>query len=75
MYVFGGRATGRNRPSDGIARVQVYNPASNTWSDGAGMAFGRGGMGKAVYVNGQLYVMGGEAGGHNAVSIHNHIEP
>ena len=61
MYVFGGRATGRNVPSDGIARVQVYDSASNNWRDGAGMPLGRGGTGKAVYVGGQFYIMGGEA--------------
>ena len=34
MYVFGGRSTGRNAPSAGSNKAQVYNVASNSWSYG-----------------------------------------
>jgi N-acetylneuraminic acid mutarotase len=69
LYVFGGR-DGAGHPENGFATVQIYDPATNTWKSsdtpGSGIAplpQARGGMGKAVYVNGEFYVMGGET--HN----------
>lgn len=59
MYVFGGRSTGKNRPSPGLAILQVYDPPTNVWAT-ADMPFGRGGMGSAPFSNGRFYVMGGE---------------
>jgi N-acetylneuraminic acid mutarotase len=66
MYVFGGR-TGNNNTSNGYNTVQIYDPLTNTWessassgSDIAPLPIGRGGMGKAVYLNGEFYIMGGE---------------
>jgi N-acetylneuraminic acid mutarotase len=65
MYVFGGR-TGGNSIGNGETTVQVYNPATNVWTSnvtGAPLAplpQARGGMGKAVYMKGEFYVIGGE---------------
>ncbi|MBS1241354.1 MAG: Kelch repeat-containing protein, partial [Gemmatimonadetes bacterium] len=53
--------------ANGFSDVQVYDPASNRWTaSGSGseapapLPVGRGGMGKAVFVNGRFYVIGGE---------------
>lgn len=53
--------------ANGFDTVQTYNPATNTWvssldtgSTLAPLPQARGGMGKAVYFNGEFYVMGGE---------------
>ncbi|MDD5140808.1 MAG: kelch repeat-containing protein [Verrucomicrobiales bacterium] len=66
FYVFGGRAIG-NAPDNGYNTVQIYDPAGNTWASSSdpGSALSplpqaRGGMGKAVYYNGEFYIMGGE---------------
>lgn len=70
LYVFGGRGPGSgdsNTVANGFDTVQTYNPATNTWvssldtgSTLAPLPQARGGMGKAVYFNGEFYVMGGE---------------
>jgi N-acetylneuraminic acid mutarotase len=70
MYVFGGRGKGsgdRNEVANGYADVQIYEPATDTWrtsaDPGAGIAplpQARGGMGKAVYLGDEFYVLGGE---------------
>lgn len=70
LYVFGGRGPGSgdsNTVANGFDTVQIYNPATNTWvssldsgSTIAPLPQARGGMGKAVYFNGEFYVMGGE---------------
>ena len=66
LFVFGGREGGAG-VSNGVAEVQIYDPATNRWSSSndpsAGMAplpFGRGGTGKAVFLGGRFYVLGGE---------------
>ncbi|MBA3570269.1 MAG: hypothetical protein H0W28_13260, partial [Pyrinomonadaceae bacterium] len=66
LFVFGGR-TGGNTVSTGADSVQVYDPATNTWAwnGQAGSTIPalpqrRGGMGKAVFFQGEFYVMGGE---------------
>lgn len=64
LFVFGGRQ-GMNVPQPGFDDVQVYDPVSGTWltsdaGDVAPMPLPRGGTGRAVYVNGEFYVMGGE---------------
>lgn len=69
-YVFGGRGPGsgnRNEVANGFADVQIYDPVANAWrvSDGtpgapAPMPQGRGGTGKAAYINGEFWVVGGE---------------
>lgn len=70
FYVFGGRGVGSgesNVVANGFPDVQIYNPISNTWqaSFDAGstldpLPFGRGGTGRAVFYQGELYVFGGE---------------
>jgi N-acetylneuraminic acid mutarotase len=70
LFVFGGRGPGSgdsNIVANGFNTVQIYNPATNSWvssatpgSTLAPLPIGRGGMGKAVYVNGEFYVIGGE---------------
>ncbi len=70
LFVFGGRGKGsgdRNVVANGFADVQIYDPATNQWrtsaDPGAGIAplpQPRGGMGKAVYLAGSFYVLGGE---------------
>ena len=76
FYIFGGRDDD-HAPAIGYNTVQIYDPASNTWvtSQDAGSTLAplpqaRGGMGKAVYYNGDFYVMGGETvnGGTGATS-------
>jgi N-acetylneuraminic acid mutarotase len=70
LFVFGGRGPGSgdsNTVANGFDTVQVYNPATNTWTaSGVGgstlrpLPQARGGMGKAVYHDGEFYVIGGE---------------
>jgi N-acetylneuraminic acid mutarotase len=66
FYIFGGRSGG-NTVSNGFDYVQIYDPATNSWqsSSEAGSTLAplpqaRGGMGKAVYVAGEFYIIGGE---------------
>jgi N-acetylneuraminic acid mutarotase len=84
LYIFGGR-TGGNVLTDGFNYVQIYNPTTNTWTSStspgstiAPLPQARGGMGKAVYFNGEFYVLGGETadptvpnGVYNRVDIYN----
>lgn len=70
FFVFGGRGPGSgdaNVVADGFDDVQIFDPRTGLWtaSDGSPGAplplpQRRGGMGKAVYVNGEFWVMGGE---------------
>jgi len=70
LWVFGGRGPGSgdsNVVANGFADVQVYDPATNQWtvSDGSASAplslpMARGGMGKAVFLDGEFWVLGGE---------------
>jgi N-acetylneuraminic acid mutarotase len=70
LFVFGGRGPGsgdRNVTTNGFDTTQVYDPATNTWDSSlsagstlAPLPQARGGMGKAVYLNGEFYVIGGE---------------
>jgi N-acetylneuraminic acid mutarotase len=83
LYIFGGRG-GKNDTSNGFDTVQVFDPAANTWrsSDvsGSGLAplpQARGGMGKAVFANGEFYVIGGETRdgpGANAFHTYNRVD-
>lgn len=66
FFIFGGR-DGGNTVSNGYAHVLIYNPSTNLWSvnsDGGQnvppLPQARGGMGKAVFFNGEFYVIGGE---------------
>jgi N-acetylneuraminic acid mutarotase len=70
LYVFGGRGPGSgdsNIVANGFSDVQIYDPATDSWTaSGSGpggpapLPEGRGGMGKAVFHNGEFYIMGGE---------------
>lgn len=81
LYIFGGRGSGSgdaNTVANGFDTVQIYNPATNTWSSSldtdstlAPLPQARGGMGKAVYFNGEFYVMGGETETGTGATINN----
>ncbi|HYF63473.1 MAG TPA: kelch repeat-containing protein [Herpetosiphonaceae bacterium] len=70
LYVFGGRGAGSgddNSVANGFNTLQVYDPATNTWKSSldsgstlAPVPQARGGAGRAVYLNGEFYVIGGE---------------
>jgi N-acetylneuraminic acid mutarotase len=64
LYIFGGRE-GSNGLSDGQPDVQIYDPVANKWTCSGSSAIKplptpRTGMGKAAYLGGEFYVMGGE---------------
>jgi N-acetylneuraminic acid mutarotase len=84
FYIFGGRDDDHS-PAIGYTEVQIYYPASNVWvsSSSPGSTLtplpqARGGMGKAVYYNGDFYVMGGEtvSGGTGATAgdVYNRVD-
>jgi N-acetylneuraminic acid mutarotase len=83
FYLFGGRAVG-NAPDNGYDTVQIYDPASNTWASSsdpgstlAPLPQARGAMGKAVYSNGEFFVMGGETvngSGATANHVYNRVD-
>jgi hypothetical protein len=60
LYVAGGRM-GRNRVGPGFDYLQIYDPATNEWELGPPLPVARGGMGKAVVLDGLMYVFGGES--------------
>ena len=70
FFVFGGRGTGSgdgNYVAEGFDDVQIYNPATNTWqcsctpgSNLRPLPQKRGGSGKAPFLHGEFYVIGGE---------------
>jgi N-acetylneuraminic acid mutarotase len=70
LYLFGGRGPGSgddNNVANGFTTVQIYDPATNTWRSSldsgstlAPLPQARGGMGRAVYHNGEFYIFGGE---------------
>ncbi|MCB0339287.1 MAG: IPT/TIG domain-containing protein, partial [Bdellovibrionales bacterium] len=69
-YIFGGRGNGSgdgNYVAEGFDDVQIYDPASNSWEwnydPGSlipALPQKRGGMGKAVFFQGEFYIFGGE---------------
>lgn len=66
FYIFGGRQRG-NTLSQPIPEVQIYDPESSTWVSshfpGSGippMPTPRTGMGKAAFLRGEFYILGGE---------------
>lgn len=60
VYAIGGRP-GSNAACGPLTTVEVYNPATNTWSPGAPMITARGGH-AAGTLNGRVQVFGGEGG-------------
>ncbi len=85
LFIFGGR-TGGNVVDLGFSDVLIYNPVTNSWQvnmDGAAsvppLPQPRGGMGKAVFMNGEFYVLGGETlptgtGQHPALQTYNRVD-
>ncbi len=82
LFVFGGR-DGGNVVSNGFDTVQIYDPATDSWRSSATDAsiaplpIGRGGTGKAIYLDGLFYVLGGEtADGPGAVggNVYNRVD-
>jgi N-acetylneuraminic acid mutarotase len=83
FYVFGGR-TGGNALANGFDTLQIYDPAGNTWvsttdpgSTLAPLPQMRGGMGKAVFYNGDFFVIGGETSsgaGATANRVYNRVD-
>ena len=84
LYSFGGRG-GPNTPSVGYDIVQIYDPSSGKWTTSSNTNYipalpqQRGGMGAAVYLGGEFYVIGGETtdgsagskGAYNRVDVYN----
>jgi hypothetical protein len=79
---------GPNVPSVGFSHVQLFNPATNSWQSSsqpgstlAPLPVARGGMGTALFIAGEIYVIGGETplstpnappnGVYNRVDIYN----
>lgn len=65
LFVFGGR-TGGNMVGNGFNYTQIYDPATNKWTSSATSSSiaplpqARGGTGKAVYYQGEFFILGGE---------------
>jgi N-acetylneuraminic acid mutarotase len=88
LYIFGGRGPGSgdgNVVAVGFDDVQIYDPATNTWQTSANASSGlpplpqrRGGMGKAVYLGKEFYVIGGETTssgtGQVAGNVYNRVD-
>jgi glucose/arabinose dehydrogenase/N-acetylneuraminic acid mutarotase len=88
FYVFGGRGPGSgdgNFEAEGFNDTQIYNPATNTWvsssdpgSTLAPLPQKRGGMGKAAFLGGEFYVIGGETvpsgTGQVAGNVYNRVD-
>ena len=70
LFVFGGRGPGSgdgNVVADGFAEVQVFDPSTNQWESTVShpeawpaVPQKRGGMGRAIYIDGEFWVIGGE---------------
>jgi N-acetylneuraminic acid mutarotase len=82
FYVFGGR-TGFNVVANGFDTVEIYDPSANTWTSTesgsplAPLPQARGGMGKAIFYNGEFYVLGGETldgSGATAPNVYNRLD-
>jgi len=86
LYFFGGRGPGNGGAgglADGFDSVQIYDPASFTWTTSldpgsplAPLPVPRGDLGRAVFWQGEFYVMGGEtASGLGTLSgVHDRVD-
>jgi N-acetylneuraminic acid mutarotase len=88
FYVFGGRGPGSGSGmvlAVGFDDLQIYDPVTDTWRTSADPGSGlpplpqkRGGMGKAAYYGGELYVIGGETTsegtGQVAGNVYNRVD-
>jgi N-acetylneuraminic acid mutarotase len=81
-YVFGGRGPA---DADGVAHaladVQVYDPATDTWTtSGSGpdapspLPVGREGMGGAPFVDGRFYVIGGRGANGPGADVYDRVD-
>ena len=83
LYVFGGR-DGPNSVSNGFNYVQIYDPVTDSWESSTDIGSllsplpqARGGMGKAVFYNGEFYVIGGETqngAGATAANVYDRVD-
>ena len=83
FYIFGGR-DGGFAVSNGFDTVQIYDPAGNSWRSSADsgstiipLPQARSGMGRAVFFEGEFYVMGGETdtgAGASAAGVYNRVD-
>ncbi|MET0865216.1 MAG: kelch repeat-containing protein, partial [Nakamurella sp.] len=70
LFIAGGRGAGsgdNNTVANGFDTLQIFDPATGSWRSSATAGSGlaplpqaRGGMGKAVFFGGEMYVFGGE---------------
>jgi N-acetylneuraminic acid mutarotase len=88
FFIFGGRGPGSgdgNVVAEGFDDVQIYDPVSNTWTSSstsgstiAKLPQKRGGMGKAAFLGGEFYVIGGETTssgtGQVAGNVYNRVD-
>jgi N-acetylneuraminic acid mutarotase len=70
LIVAGGRDTNIGAIT---ADVDIYDPASDTWSSGAQMSTARGGVAGAV-LGGEFYVIGGEGNSEVATGVFDDVE-
>ena len=61
LYIFGGRTTDTDAAGPAVATVQVYDPATLSWTLGTPMPSGRSGMGATPFIAGRFWILGGEA--------------
>lgn len=83
FYIFGGRGPGSgdgNVVAEGFDDVWVFDPASNAWTGSSTPGSSipplpqkRGGMGKAVFFEGEFYVMGGETTDEGTGQVGNNV--
>jgi N-acetylneuraminic acid mutarotase len=76
LYLFGGNDAGGP-----IAGVQIYDPQSDTWTSGAAagatgaeMPLPRSTMGRAIYANGEFYLIGGSERAGAAAAISGRVD-
>ena len=88
LYIFGGRGPGsgdNNSVAAGFDETLVYDPVTDLWVSSAdagstlpALPQKRGGTGRAVFFQGEFYVMGGEtvSGGEGAVAgnVYNRVD-
>ena len=67
IYVFGGIQSFEDEPPV-LASVEIYDPASNSWTSGADMPTPRVAMGVAA-LNGSIYTVGGITSGFGVLNL------
>ncbi|GJM20403.1 MAG: hypothetical protein DHS20C15_03180 [Planctomycetota bacterium] len=87
FWIFGGRGPGSGDTdvvANGYDDVQVYDPVTNSWQTSASSGSRlrplpqfRGGLGKAIYRQGEFWVMGGETlsgPGATPLKVYGHVD-